>query len=155
MLFPHLLMLAVLVLLAVYLPFARIVLGVWVLWYASFGIFVARTLRRRRRGITQSPTLWLTSDSLGFTNRSGVTVSCPRSIVVSALRIFATVNRKTQDLLVFRDDNDNVHGGVHVHVQVNVNARVLGTDDGEQLVDQLAGAQPFRLRAVVQDQPML
>ena len=108
MLFPHLLMLAVLVLLAVYLPFARIVLGVWVLWYASFGIFVARTLRRRRRGITQSPTLWLTSDSLGFTNRSGVTVSCPRSIVVSALRIFATVNRKTQDLLVFRDDNDNV-----------------------------------------------
>jgi hypothetical protein len=108
MLFPHLLMLAVLVLLAVYLPFARIVLGVFVLWYAFIGVLVARTIRRRRRGITQTPTLWLTSDSLGFTNRSGLTVSCPRSIVVSALRIFATVNRNTRDLLVFRDHDDNV-----------------------------------------------
>ncbi len=107
MLFPHLLMLAVLVLLALYLPFARIVLGVWVSWYAGFGVFLARTVRRQRRGVTQTPTLWVTSDSVGFTNRSGVTVSCPRDVVASALRIFATVNRKTQDLLVFRDQNDN------------------------------------------------
>ncbi len=34
MLSPQLLILAVLVLLAVYLPIARIFLGVWVLWYA-------------------------------------------------------------------------------------------------------------------------
>jgi hypothetical protein len=107
MLFPHLLMLAVLVLLAVYLPFARIVLGVWVLWYTFIGVMLARTLRRRRRGVTQTPTLWLTSDSLGFTSVRGVTISCPRSIVASALRVFATVNRQTRDLLVFRDGNDN------------------------------------------------
>ena len=107
MLFPHLLILAVLVLLAVYLPFARIVLGVWVLWYAFVGVMLARTIRRRRRGVTQTPTLWLTSDSLGFTSVRGVTISCPRTTVASALRIFATVNRQTRDLLVFRDDSDN------------------------------------------------
>ena len=107
MLFPHLLILAVLVLLAVYLPFARIFLGVWVLWYAFVGVMLARTIRRRRRGVTQTPTLWLTSDSLGFTSVRGVTISCPRTTVASALRIFATVNRQTRDLLVFRDDNDN------------------------------------------------
>ena len=107
MLFPQLLMLAVLVLLAVYLPFARLVLGVWVLWYAFVGVILARTLRRRRQGVTQTPTLWLTSDSLGFTNGRGTTVSCPRTIVASALRVFATVNRQTRDLLVFRDGSDN------------------------------------------------
>ena len=107
MLFPHLLILAVLVLLAVYLPFARIFLGVWVLWYAFVGVMLARTIRRRRRGVTQTPTLWLTSDSLGFTSVRGVTISCPRNTVASALRVFATVNRQTRDLLVFRDDRDN------------------------------------------------
>ena len=107
MLFPHLLILAVIVLLAVYLPFARIFLGVWVLWYAFVGVMLARTIRRRRRGVTQTPTLWLTSDSLGFTSVHGVTISCPRTTVASALRVFATVNRQTRDLLVFRDDNDS------------------------------------------------
>jgi hypothetical protein len=107
MLFPQLLILAVLVLLAVYLPFARFLLSVWVLWYAFVGVMLARTIRRRRRGDTQTPTLWLTSDSLGFTSARGVTVACPRTIVASALRIFATVNRQTRDLLVFRDANDN------------------------------------------------
>jgi hypothetical protein len=107
MLFPHVLILAVLVLLAVYLPFARIFLGVWVLWYALVGVMLARALRRRRRGVTHTPTLWVTSDSLGFTSVRGVTVSCPRTIVASALRVFATVNRQTRDLLVFRDGSDN------------------------------------------------
>jgi hypothetical protein len=108
MLFPQLLILAVLVLLAVYLPLARFFLGVWVLWYAFVGVIMVRAVRRRRRGVTQTPTLWLTSDSLGFTSRCGAPVSCPRAIVASALRIFATVNRQTRDLLVFRDDGDNV-----------------------------------------------
>ena len=105
---PQLVFLFVLVALAVYFPFARIVLGVWLLWYAIAGVLIFRAIRRRRSGVLQTPTLWLTSDSLGFTSRRGVTVSCPRNTVASAIRIFATVNRRTQDLLVFRDANDNV-----------------------------------------------
>jgi hypothetical protein len=107
-LFPQLFLLAVLVLLAVYFPFARFILAVWVLWYAIVDVMVVRTLRRRRRGVAQTPTIWLTSDSLGFTSGRGVTVSCPRTVVASALRIFATVSGQTRDLLVFRDDEDNV-----------------------------------------------
>jgi|GEM_PF-4147894 len=106
-LFPQLLLVAVLVLLAVYVPFARIIVAVWALWYAIVGVMIVRMLRRRRRGVAQTPTLWLTSDSLGFTSGRGVTVSCPRSVVTSALRIFATVSRQPLDLLVFRDDKDN------------------------------------------------
>ena len=107
MLFPQLFILALLVVLAVYVPFARIFLGVWVVWYAIVGVILVRVLRRRQRGITQSPMLWLTSDSLGFTESRGITVSCPRTTVASALRIFATMNRQIRDLLVFRDDRDN------------------------------------------------
>lgn len=106
MLLPQLFILGLLVLLSVYLPFARFVLGVWALWYVIVGVILVRTVRRRRQGVTQPPTLWLTSDSLGFTNSRGITVSCPRAIVASALRIFATMNRRTRDLLVFRDATD-------------------------------------------------
>lgn len=107
MLFPQLCVLVLLVVLSVYVPFARVVLGLWVLWYVIVGVIMVRAFRRRRRGVIQTPTLWLTSDSLGFTNRNGITVSCPRSAVTSAVRIFATVKRQSRDLLVFRDSNDN------------------------------------------------
>jgi hypothetical protein len=103
---PQLFMLALLVLLSVYLPYVRLVLAMWVLWYAIIGVILVRTVRRRRHTVMQTPTLWLTSDSLGFTNNRGITVSCPRAIVASALRIFATMNRQTRDLLVFRDATD-------------------------------------------------
>jgi hypothetical protein len=106
MLFPQLCILALLVVLAVHLAVARIFLGVWVLYYVFIGVMLVRIRRRQRRGVTQAPTLWVTSDSLGFTNARGVTVSCRRSAVASAVRIFATVNRQTRDLLVFRDDTD-------------------------------------------------
>lgn len=62
-LFPQLFLLAVTVLLAVYFPFARFIVAVWVLWYAIVGVMVVRTLRRCRRGVVQTPTLWLTSDA--------------------------------------------------------------------------------------------
>jgi hypothetical protein len=104
---PQLIFLIVLVALAVYFPFARFVLGAWLLWYAVAGVLIVRALRRRRSGVLQTPMLWLTSDSLGFTSSRGVTASCPRNVVASALRIFATVNRQTLDLLVFRDGDDN------------------------------------------------
>jgi hypothetical protein len=106
MLFPQLIVLVVLVLLSVSLPFARIVLGVWLLYYAFIGVMLVRVVRRRRLGLIQTPTLWLTSDTVGFTNARGVTVSCRRAVVASAIRIFATVGRQTRDLLVFRDGND-------------------------------------------------
>jgi hypothetical protein len=106
-LFPQLFLLVVLVLLAVYVPYARIIVALWALWYAIVGVIVVRTLRRRRRGVAQTPTLWLSSDSLGFTSGRGVTVSCSRTVVASALRIFATVNRQARDFLVFRDSSDN------------------------------------------------
>jgi len=57
MLFPQLFILALLVLLAVYVPVARVFLGVWVLSYAIVGVMVFRTLRRRRSGVTQTPHL--------------------------------------------------------------------------------------------------
>jgi hypothetical protein len=105
-LFPQVLLLGVLVLLAVYFPFARVLLGVWALLYAFIAVRLVRTLRHDRRGTTQTPTLWLSSDSLGFTDRRGVTVCCRRTDVTSALRVFATVNRQTRELLVFRDSDD-------------------------------------------------
>ncbi len=106
-LFPQLFILALLVVLAVYLPVARVFLGVWVLWYVFIGVILVRTQRRRKRGVRHTPTLWLTDDSVGFTNTSGIVVSCPRTAVVSALRVFATINRQNSDLLVFRDATDN------------------------------------------------
>jgi hypothetical protein len=106
MLFPQLFILGLLVVLAVSIPVARVFLGVWVLWYLFVGVMLVRIRQRQRRGVTQTPTLWLTSDSLGFTNGRGITVSCPRTTVASAVRIFATVNRRTRDLLVFRDETD-------------------------------------------------
>lgn len=48
MLFPQLSILVLLVLLSVYLPVARIFLGVWVVWYAIVGVILVRTVRRRR-----------------------------------------------------------------------------------------------------------
>lgn len=106
-LFPQLFLTALLVVLAVYIPPARFILAVWVVWYVIIGVVVVRTLRRRRHGVLQTPTLWLTADNLGFTSSRGVTVSCPRTVVTSALRVFATVSGGTRDLLVFRDAEDN------------------------------------------------
>jgi hypothetical protein len=105
-LFRQLFILALLVVLAVYIPIGRVFLGVWVLGYVFFGVLVLRIRHRQRDGVTQKPTLWLTSDSLGFTNARGITVSCARTTVTSAVRVFATVNRQTTDLLVFRDDTE-------------------------------------------------
>ena len=104
---PPLFLTALLVVLAVYIPPARFILAVWVVWYVIIGVVVVRTLRRRRHGVLQTPTLWLTADNLGFTSSRGVTVSCPRTVVTSALRVFATVSGGTRDLLVFRDAEDN------------------------------------------------
>lgn len=106
-LLPHLVLLAVLVLLAISLPFARFILGVWLLYYAIAALLITRAIRRRQTGVLQTPILWLSSDSVGFTNGRGVTVTCHRNTVASAVRIFATVNRQTRDLLIFRDTNDN------------------------------------------------
>ena len=106
-LFPQLVLFAVLVVLAVSFPFARFVLGVWVLSYAVVATMLIRTIRRQRRGTVQTPTLWLTADTLGYTNRQGVTVSCRRGDIASALRLLVTVNRQARDLLVFRDAKSN------------------------------------------------
>lgn len=107
MVFPQVLFLAVLALIAVYVPFFRIILAVWVLWLLAVAVLMLRALRRLRKGVVQPPSLWLTADELGFTNARGMTASCPRSAITSALRVFATIDGRTRDLLVFRDSEDN------------------------------------------------
>lgn len=99
--------LLVVVLLAVTLPPARIFLAAWFVWVAFVLVRAVRQARRRSRGLVCAPTLWLTADLVGYTDTRGVTISCPRLSVQSAVLAYVTLGSRTRDLLLLRDIQDN------------------------------------------------
>ncbi len=100
-------MLLVVLLLAVTLPPARIFLVVWVVWVAVVVGLAARQSRRRSRRRVQTPSLWLTAERAGYRDNHGVTASCPRGSVHSAVRAYVTLGSRTHDELILRDAEAN------------------------------------------------
>lgn len=99
--------LLVILLLAVALPPARIFLAAWVVWVVFAVALALRRSRRQSRGLTRASSLWLTADRAGYTNTHGVTISCARAPVQSAVRAYVTLGSRIHDVLILRDAQDN------------------------------------------------